>query len=87
MAAGAGRPAPAQPPQRGVPLDPVALRMAIDDAADSSPSMRSQAQCWLETLDRWEAEATALDEAIASGVSDVEGTATSRRRTVPRLAT
>ena len=58
--------------QRGVPLDPAALRMAIDDVAASTPGMRPQVQRWLETLDRWEAEATALDEAIASGASDTE---------------
>ena len=46
--------------------------MAIDDVATSTPGTRPQVQRWLETLDRWEAEATALDEAIASGASDAE---------------
>ncbi|MBM4087876.1 MAG: formylglycine-generating enzyme family protein [Planctomycetes bacterium] len=60
------------PPERGLPLDPVALRMAIEDAAVSSPGTRPSTQRWLETLNRWEAEVAALDTAFASGATDAE---------------
>jgi len=58
--------------ERGVPLDPAALRMAIEDAAISSTGTTMPTQRWLESLDRLEAELAALDAAMAAGVSEVD---------------
>ncbi|MHB8954799.1 MAG: SUMF1/EgtB/PvdO family nonheme iron enzyme [Pirellulaceae bacterium] len=58
--------------ERGIPLDPSGLRMAIGDMAASTPGMLSQTERWLAELDRWEAEFARLDEEVARGASNTE---------------
>ncbi len=58
--------------QPGIPLDPVALRLAIDDMAAATPALDPQIRRWRETLDRWEVEAAALSDALARGDSDMD---------------
>jgi formylglycine-generating enzyme required for sulfatase activity len=58
--------------ERGVPLDPTALRRAMDDAVESAAQASLPTARWLQMLDQWEADLAALDTAIADGASDAE---------------
>lgn len=58
--------------ERGVPLDLAALRMAIEDEAASFPNAGLPTRKWLETLERLEADADALDSEMASGATGLE---------------